>query len=90
MGRVRIHVSAGAASSELVGRHGDGWKVRVAAPPERGRANAALVDLLAGVLELPAARVAVVSGHTARRKMVEVEGLETPELLRRLEAALAR
>jgi hypothetical protein len=71
-----------------VGRHGSGWKARIAAPPERGKANRALEELLADVLGVPRDRVAVVAGRTTRRKVVEVEGLEAPELVRRLEAAI--
>ena len=81
-------VSPGARTSEVVGRHGSGWKARIAAPPERGKANRALEELLADVLGVPRDRVAVVAGRTTRRKVVEVEGLEAPELVRRLEAAI--
>ena len=67
-----------------MGRHGDGWRARVAAPPERGRANEALIKLLAGSLGVPRNRVSVVGGQTARRKIVEVDGLDLPEIERRL------
>ncbi len=87
MARIELTVSPGAARSELVGRHGDGWRARVAAPPERGRANRALVELLAEALGVHRDRVAVVAGLTGRRKVVEVTGLEPAELDRRLEAA---
>jgi hypothetical protein len=86
--RLEVTVSPGARTSEVVGRHGSGWKARIAAPPERGKANRALEELLADVLGVPRDRVAVVAGRTARRKVVEVEGLEAPELVRRLEAAI--
>jgi uncharacterized protein (TIGR00251 family) len=85
--RITIIVSPGAARSELVGRHGDGWKVRVAAPAERDRANEALVDLLGGALALPRDRIRVVSGHAARRKLVEIADLDAEEVGRPLEAA---
>jgi uncharacterized protein (TIGR00251 family) len=85
--RITIIVSPGAARSELVGRHGDGWKVRVAAPAERGRANEALVDLLAGALALPRDRIRVVSGHASRRKLLEIADLDAEEIGRRLGAA---
>jgi hypothetical protein len=85
--RIELTVSPGAARSELVGRHGDGWRARVAAPPERGRANRALVELLAEALGVHRDRVAVVAGQAGRRKVVEVEGLDTAEIDRRLEAA---
>jgi uncharacterized protein (TIGR00251 family) len=84
MARVAITVSPGASRTELVGRHGDGWRARVAAPPERGRANRALVELVADVAGVPRDRVAVVAGASGRRKVVEVDGLEAGELDRRL------
>ena len=67
-----------------MGRHGDGWKVRVAAPPEHGRANEAVVGLLAERLSLPRRRVHVVSGQTAREKIVELDGIDAAEADRRL------
>ncbi len=84
MARVAIIVSPGAARTELVGRHGDGWRARVAAPPERGRANRALVELVAELAGVSRDRVAVVAGASARRKVVDVEGLDAEELDRRL------
>jgi len=68
-----------------VGRHGDGWKARVAAPPERGRANAALVQLLAAALEVTPRSVRVVAGQRGRAKVVEIETLDRAEVVRRLE-----
>jgi uncharacterized protein len=90
MARVEVTVSPGAARSELVGRHGGGWRARVGAAPERGKANDALVELLAAILGTGRDRVTVVAGRAARRKVVEIEGLEAPEIDRRLEAASAR
>jgi len=84
MGRVRIRVSPGARRSQLLGRHGAGWKARVAAPPERGRANAALEALLADALSVPRGSVRVVSGQGSRDKLVEVDGLDAEEIEARL------
>ena len=83
--RLRLRVSPGAARSEIAGRHGDSWKVRVSAAPERGRANEAVVRLLAERLGVPRASLSVVSGHTARDKVVELRGLGLVEAERRLE-----
>lgn len=85
--RVRLRVSPGARRSELVGRHGEGWKVRVAAPPEGGRANEAVLDLLARELALPRRSLSIVSGQAAREKVVQMEGIDRAETERRLEAA---
>ena len=79
-----VTVSPGASRTELVGRHGDGWRARVAAAPERGRANEALVALLADALDVPRARISVVRGQTARRKILAIDGLDLPEIERRL------
>jgi uncharacterized protein len=84
MARIVVTVSPGASRTELVGPHGEGWKARVAAAPERGRAGEALLDLLAATLDLPRNRLAVVAGRTARRKIVEVEGLDLDEISRRM------
>jgi len=58
--------------------------VRVAAPPEGGRANAAVVRLLAETLELPRESVTLVSGHGTRDKVVELSGLEPDRIAERL------
>jgi len=85
--RVRLRVSPGARRNELVGRHGEGWKVRVAVPPEGGRANDAVLDLLARELSLPRRSLSIVSGQAAREKVVQMEGIDRVETERRLEAA---
>lgn len=85
--RVRLRVAPGAPASRILGRHGDGWKVRVAAAPERGRANDALLELLAETLAVPRTSVAVVSGAGSRNKIVELTGLAPDEIERRLAAA---
>src|SRR5215210_632962 len=63
--RLLVTLTPGASSNTIVGRHGDGWKVRVAAAPERGRANHAVAALLAEALGVPVADVRVVAGPSA-------------------------
>ena len=85
--RLRIRVSPGARRDEIVGRQGEAWKVRVAAAPERGRANDALVKLLADRLRLAPGALAVVAGRSGRDKVVELRGLGADEAARRLDGA---
>jgi uncharacterized protein YggU (UPF0235/DUF167 family) len=70
-----------------VGRHGAGWKVRVVAAPEDGKANDAVVRLLADILALPARDVQIVSGRSSRDKTVALEGVPLHEIERRLAEA---
>jgi uncharacterized protein (TIGR00251 family) len=88
--RLRLRVSPGAARAGVVGRHGDSWKVRVAAAPEGGRANAAVVRLLADTLSLPRDSVSLVSGHASRDKIVELTGLGPTQIENRLSAAVGK
>lgn len=87
--RLTLRVSPGAARSVVVGRHGAGWKLRVAAAPEDGKANDAVVRLLADTLALPARDVQIVSGRASRDKIVALEGLGPEEIERRLAKASA-
>jgi uncharacterized protein len=61
--------------------------VRVGAPPERGKANEAVLALLAEVLAVPRSSVALVSGGGSRDKIVELAGIEPDEIDRRLASA---
>ena len=88
--RVRLRVSPGANNAHVVGRHGEAWKVRVAAPPEGGRANEAVVRLLAETLSLPRDAVTLVSGHGARDKLVQLTGLDPTQIERRLSSAAGK
>jgi uncharacterized protein len=85
--RLRLRVAPGAKRAGIVGRHGDAWKVRVAAPPEAGRANDAVVGLLAETLAVPRRAVTVVSGHSARDKIVELAGIDPQQIELRLASA---
>jgi uncharacterized protein len=82
--RLRLRVVPGSARPGIVGRYGDAWKLRVTAAPERGRANDAVLDLLAETLSVPRSDVKVVAGHAARDKIVELHGIAEDETVRRL------
>jgi uncharacterized protein len=85
--RVRLRVSPGSRRPGIAGRYGDAWKVRVTAPAEDGRANEAVVALLAETLDLPRSSVSLVAGHGARDKLVELADMPADETDRRLAAA---
>jgi uncharacterized protein (TIGR00251 family) len=79
-----VRVSPGASRQRLMGIMGDALKVAVAAPPEGGRANDALVRYLAKLLDVRRDALSVESGHTGRTKRIAVTGLGEAELRSRL------
>ncbi|MFN8497781.1 MAG: DUF167 domain-containing protein [Anaerolineae bacterium] len=83
--RFQVYVQPRASRTQIVGLHGDALRVRLTAPPVEGRANEALIALLAGTLKLPRSRIAIVGGETARTKSVEVEGLSPPDVAARFQ-----
>ena len=85
--RLTLRVSPGAPRAGIVGRYGAGWKIRVAAAPEDGKANAAVVRLIAETIGVPARDVAILAGHASRDKTVELSGIDELETERRLTRA---
>jgi uncharacterized protein len=83
--RLKLRVVPSAGRSEIVGRYGNAWKVRVGAAPERGRANDELLKVLSKRLGVWAAELSIVSGHSARDKVVELRGLSAAEAASRME-----
>ncbi len=69
----------------IAGWCGAALRVRTTAPPVEGKANLATAEILAGALNIPRTDVTVVRGYRARDKVMEIIGIDEPELLRRLE-----
>ena len=82
-----MRVVPGARGPGVVGRHGTAWKIRVTAPPEDGRANQAVLGLLADTLRLPRRALSIVAGHGSRDKIVSCDGLSADEIESRLGTA---
>jgi uncharacterized protein (TIGR00251 family) len=78
--RLIVKVVPGSSRSEISGWLGDTLKVKVAAQPEKGRANSEVVALLAEKLGLPQKSISVVSGQTSQRKVIEVHGASTAQI----------
>lgn len=67
-----LHIQPGSKKTEVAGLHGAALKIRLAAPPVDGKANAALVGFIAERLGVPKSAVSLKSGLTSRRKVLEV------------------
>jgi len=79
-----VHVVPRAKVTEVAGRHGDAIRIRLAAPPVDGAANAELVRFLAERLGVPRSAVTIVRGATARRKTVSIEGVDAARVVHTL------
>jgi uncharacterized protein (TIGR00251 family) len=86
LAKLEVEVTPRSRKPGVVGRRGGALRVRVASPPEGGRANEELVALVAGFLGVRRAGVKVVKGAASRRKLLEVEGWTDGDLA----AALSR
>src|SRR5258705_4744596 len=67
-----LHIQPGAGRSEFAGMHGDALKLRLAAPPVEGKANAELIRFLADAFGVPQRNVLLLRGETSRAKTVRV------------------
>ena len=85
--RIRVRAVPGSRRAGVVGPHGEAWKVRVTAAPEKGRANEELVAVLAGVLGVGRGDIEVVTGAGARDKLLLVRGIDDATAAERLGAA---
>jgi uncharacterized protein (TIGR00251 family) len=79
-----VRAQPGARRAGIQGEQNGALKVAVTAPPEDGRANAALVELLREQLLLKRSQVELISGHTSRDKRFLIRGLSCAEVLDRL------
>jgi uncharacterized protein len=70
---LELHVQPGASRSEFAGKHGERIKVRLAAPAQDGKANAALIEFLARHYGVPRRNVRITAGRKSRQKRVVID-----------------
>ncbi len=79
-----LRVQPRASRNEVVGWTGDILKIRLAAPPVEGAANAACLAFLADLLDLPQSHIEILQGARSRDKVVRITGLRQEEVYARL------
>ncbi len=80
--RIAVRVQPRASRTEIAGAYGDAVKIRVAAPPVDGAANAELVAFLAKRLGVPKSNVQIVKGERGRDKLIEIDGVSDEDARR--------
>ena len=81
---IHIRVQPGARRDRIVGEHAGALKLSVTQPPEKGKANQAVIAMLSAALSLKKSQVRVVSGETSRDKRILVVGMKQAELRERI------
>jgi uncharacterized protein (TIGR00251 family) len=76
MAQLKVKVVPGSSRDQIVGWLGDALKIKVTAPPEKGKANEAVIDLLAEALGVSSDDIEVVSGHSSPSKIVAITGMD--------------
>ena len=84
--RLSVKVQPGSSKNRLLGEIAGEWKIAVTAPPVDGRANAAVIELVAEWLGVSRSAVQIVRGEARRRKVIEVSGLTAEAAAQRLAA----
>jgi len=72
---LRVRAQPKASRDAIVGEHGGALKVAVTAPPDKGKANKAVVELLAKALGIPKSNIELVAGATSRDKTFAIRGV---------------
>lgn len=76
MSKLSIRVIPNASTSEVAGRDGQTWKIRLAAPAIEGKANEALIRFLADALDVAPSMIEILKGHGSKTKIVDVPLIE--------------
>lgn len=87
---MKVRVVPRAGRTMVAGMRGDALVVRLAAAPVDGAANAALIDFLAVVLDIPKSHLAIASGERSRDKRIAIDGLTDAQLHQKISDCLAR
>jgi uncharacterized protein (TIGR00251 family) len=87
MASINLRVTPSASRDAVMGWRGDVLRLRVAAPAQRGKANDAVLRLLAAALGIERRRLRIIRGETSRQKVVSVDGLGESEIRARLSSA---
>jgi hypothetical protein len=86
---LRVRVSPGASRARIIGEHAGALKLAVSAPPERGKANKAVCDLLAGAIGVARSQVRVIAGETSKDKKVFIGGRSRQNVEARVKQLIA-
>lgn len=82
--KLTLFIQPKASKNEIIGPHNGALKIKITAPPVDGKANAALIEFLSDVLDVPKRNIEILKGETGRNKSVEILEISEEDLRRKL------
>jgi uncharacterized protein (TIGR00251 family) len=82
--RLAVKVTPNAGRNVISGFKDGVLQIKIAAPPDKGKANKELIDFLSERLGIKKSAITIVKGHTSRNKIIDIEGINREEALKRL------
>ncbi len=86
--KISVKVQPNAGKNAVVGLANGVWRIKVAAPPDKGKANKELIDFLSDILGQRKDCITIIKGHTSHSKLISVEGLNQEEVAERISRAI--
>lgn len=78
--RISIKVQPGSSRNQIAGFSEGVWRIKIAAAPDKGKANKELIDYLSEILGLKKANLEIIRGHTSHNKLISIQGLTAEEI----------
>ncbi|MBN1189356.1 MAG: YggU family protein [Dehalococcoidales bacterium] len=82
--KIAVKITPNAGRNEIVGLQNEVWRIRIAAPPDKGKANNELIDFLSDVVKARKVDIIIIKGHTSHNKLISITGLTREEVNQRL------
>jgi uncharacterized protein len=82
--RIAVKVTPNAGRNEVLGLTSGVWRIKIAAPPDKGKANRELIEFLSDLLGLRKDNIEIIKGQTSHNKLVLISGLSPEDVSRRL------
>jgi uncharacterized protein len=83
--KLSIKAVPGSRKNEITGFSNDVWRIKIAAPPDKGKANKELIEFLSEILDLRKEDISIFKGLTSHNKIISVLGLNQQEVLVKLQ-----
>ncbi len=84
--RISVKVTPGSSRNEILGFTNGVWRIKIAAAPDKGKANKELIEFLSGYLDIRRDQIEILKGQTSHNKIISIEGVSAENVKSRLSA----